>query len=74
MKRLNAGTELLRLAAHFVQRSKSIESIKRSVFNALRHDWSGALLELQNKMDMSSVRLVVEIFRETEQEQIAALE
>src|SRR3954454_22659499 len=71
MKNVNPDPELLRLAADFVERSQPIVNIKRSILEPLRHDWTGDLLKLQNEVRVLLARFRIEIFRETEQQNIA---
>ena len=62
---------MLRLAPHFVERDKTIINIERRVFESLRHDWRGALLEFQDEMFVRGARFLVEVFRKTQQQNIA---
>src|ERR1700736_7037419 len=71
MKGLHTGSELLGLAAHFIERRQAIENIEDSVLDSLGHDWSGVLLKFQDEMSVFLARFVIEVFRETKQQQIA---
>src|SRR5205085_7881802 len=62
---------MLRLAAHFVERDETIVNIERRVFESLRHDWRGALLEFQDEMLMRGARFLVEVLGKTQQQNIA---
>ena len=71
MKLVDAEAEMLRLASHFVQRRQPVVNIERRVLEPLRHDRPGALLEFQNEMRVRLPRFVVEIFRETKEQNVA---
>ena len=51
--------ELLRLAAHFIERGQAIEEIKGRVLQSLGHDRPGALLKFQDEVHMLGARFLV---------------
>ena len=71
VKCFHARTELLRLAADFIQGREPIENVKDGIFDAFRHDRRSRLLEFQNKMFVFGARLLVEVFRKSQQQNVA---
>ena len=71
MEVFDADPEMLRLAADFVQRREPVVNVKGGVLEPLRHDRPGALLKFQNEMHVRGARLVVEVFRKTEKQNVA---
>ena len=63
--------ETLRLAADFIQRRKPVIDVKNRVLEPLGHDRAGDLLKLQDEMHVLGAGRVVQIFRETEKQNIA---
>ena len=71
MEFFDAETELLRLAADFVQRRQPVVNIEGGILESLRHDRAGALLKFQNKMHVLGAGFVVQILRETKKQNVA---
>src|SRR4029077_4592762 len=71
MKRIEADSELLRLAADFVERSPPVVNIKHGVLESFGHDWPCGLLKLEDKMRVRSAGVVIDIFRKPEEQNIA---
>src|SRR5690349_11380468 len=71
MERFNSRTEPLRFPSDFVQGGKPIEGVESRVFDSLGHDRTGVLLKLEHEMGMFGLRFVLEVFGETEQQQVA---
>ena len=71
VKFVDADPEMLRLAADFVQRGQPVVNVERRILQALRHDRPGALLEFQNEMRVLGARFLVQIFRKTEEQNVA---
>ncbi len=71
MKRIDAESELLRLAADLVERRQPIVNIKDRVLEPFRHNRSGKLLEFEHEMHVLLARFRIEILRKTKQQDVA---
>ena len=72
MKCFDPRSELLRFAAHFVQRRQPVENVKSRVLDSLGHDRAGVLLKFQNEMLVSRRGLLSSRFSgKPQQKQIA---
>ena len=60
MKLHQAGTELFREAAHFVEGNEAVVNVADRVFKALSHDRSGELLEFQGEIQPATIHHLVE--------------
>ena len=71
VERLDTYPELLRLAAHFIERGQSVVNIKHGILQPFGHDRPRSLLKLQNEMGVSSAGFGIEIFWEAEEQYVA---
>ena len=71
VERGHADPELLRFAADFIERGQPVEDVKRRVLQSLGHDRPGALLKLENKVRVLGSRFLIEVFRETKEQNVA---
>ena len=71
MELLDAQPELLRLAAHFVERSQTIVNVEHRVLESLGHDRAGSLLKLEHEMRVRLARWLIEILRKSEEQNVA---
>ena len=71
MKRIEADSKLLRLAADFVERSQPVVNVKHGVLVSFGHDRPRGLLKLEDKMRVRGACVVIEIFRKPEEQNIA---
>ncbi len=71
VKSFHAQSEALRFAADFVQRGQPVVDVKSGILQPLGHDRPGCLLEFQDEMDVLFAGFVVEVFRETEEQDVA---
>src|SRR6267378_7965544 len=71
VKCLNTQAELLRFATHFVERGQTVVNVEYRVFESLRHDRPGELLEFEHEMHVLLARLRIEVFRKSEKQNVA---
>src|SRR5713101_791629 len=66
VKCVDTQAELLRLAAHFVERGQTVVNVEHRVFESLRHDRPGELLEFEHEIHVLFACLRIQVFRKPE--------
>src|SRR5438445_1547084 len=66
VKCVDTQPELLRLAAHFVERGQTVVNVEHRVLESLRHDRPRELLEFEHEMHVLFACLRIQVFRKPE--------
>src|SRR5947207_12789267 len=71
VKCIDTQPELLRFAAHFVERRKPVINIERRILETFCHDRPGELLKSEHKLHVLFAPLRIQVFRKLEKQNVA---